>query len=194
MKKILLSAAITVGLAASATAQGAPSVDWSGFYLGNTLSATDGTQDYVNPNFSYDLIGTTALGGFMGYNIQRNRYVYGAELDITDGGNGLSPVGFPGENHVYFADLKARAGVAVNKALFYGVLGYSSTRFNNGIETVTLDGLSYGVGVDAMLNNTMFIGTELLVRDLDGPGNSATPLQTRETKTKSIHVRIGWKF
>lgn len=191
MKKLLLSAAITVGLAASAAAQ-STTTDWGGFYIGGTLSAMDGTLDYANPDFHYDLIGSTGLGGFAGYNFQRGRYVYGFELAYSDTGSGLSPVGFPGEDHTHLADIKLRAGIAVNKALFYGVLGRSETRFNHPAGPVTLDGLSYGIGVDAMITNHLFIGTELLVRDLDGPGNA--PPQTRDSKIKALQVRIGWNF
>ncbi|HID39959.1 MAG TPA: porin family protein [Calditrichaeota bacterium] len=195
MKKILLSTVLTVSFATSATAQEAPSVNWGGFYLGGTLNKASGTQDYVNPDFHYELDGISSLGGFVGYNIQRSRYVYGVELGVTGAGSGLSPEGFLGEDHGNITDIKARAGIAVNKALFYGVLGYSKTSYDNNVNpAVTMDGISYGVGVDYMINKKLFIGTEFLIRDIEGPGNVSQPLQTRETKIKSLSIRIGWKF
>lgn len=195
MKNILLLTALSIGLATSATAQNAPTVDWGGFYVGGTLNKISGTQDYFNPDFSFDLDDASTAGAFVGYNFQRSRFVYGVELAVTSSGSGLSPIGFLNEDHGNFIDLKARAGYAVNKALIYGVLGYSKTSFDNTIDpAVTLDGISYGLGVDYMINNNLFIGSEFLIRDLDGPGNAGIPAQTRESKIKSINVRIGWKF
>ncbi len=166
--------------------------DWGGFYVGGMAGSASGTQTYENPDFFYDLEPEITYGGFLGYNVQSGAFVFGGELAYSSGG--VSPIGFLHEDHLYFADVKARAGYSLGNAMVFGFAGWTSSSFDNTVEVTTLSGMNYGAGIDFFLGSNMFAGVEYIVRDLTGPGNSATPAQTRNSAIGAVQARIGWNF
>ena len=161
MKTLLMSAAITCGLATSAlageidspaipTAPVIPAAtDWSGFYLGASASFNSGSFEYyVNDVFdaAFDMSGDM-YGGFAGYNIQRGSMVYGAELAYSAGTTFLE--GFPTYEASSMTDIKARVGYAAGNALVYGVAGGSFAPWDNGFDSnYVLSGFNVGAGID----------------------------------------------
>lgn len=176
-----------------APAPAAPS--WGGFYIGGTAGSASGTQDYVAPNFNFALIDDTLYGAFAGYNVQRGSFVFGGEIAVVAPSNGLSPFGFPNEDHSPLIDVKARAGYSFGSAMVYGFGGYSTSNFDNTIDgPKTLAGANYGVGVDIRVTDNLFVGLEYIARTITGPGNTITPAQTRTTNINAIQARVGWNF
>ncbi len=135
-----------------------PSCDWSGFYIGLNVGVaglhtniTD-LDDWFDP-FTNTIEDTNvAAGGQMGYNWQMGSFVFGIEADAdylnterthTD----LADTGDAGHLQ-YKADvdfqgsLRARAGVAVDKALIYATGGVAFSHSND--KWITEEGPSPG--------------------------------------------------
>ncbi len=173
--------------------------DWGGFYLGATYgTGVGGDMTYstggVPGNTFASLEPGQSYGAFAGYNIQRNKLVFGGELAYSAVSTpGFGPVGFPTETFNYFLDGKARAGYALNKALVYGFVGYSMSNFTNAVSVNwDVSGLNYGAGIDLMLGSRFFVGAEYIARNLEGATNN--PGQTQTTNIQEIQIRAGMKF
>lgn len=172
--------------------------DWSGFYLGASYGFADDTMgSYQNGIFSGDLfIDGESLGGFVGYNFQRVRFVYGAELAYAAG-----PFDSVGALHSvttqdYF-DLKLRAGYTMGRVMLYGFAGYSTaTMYENAVAPAqTIDGMNFGAGIDYQITDRFFVGLEYVARDLSGDFDQVTfPGWTFEGPSSSINLRVGLSF
>lgn len=191
MRNIVLATVAAFATATTASAEGAVT-DWGGFYAGITFGAKVGGDMNYTPGASYpSLESGSSFGGFAGYNIQRNRFVYGGEVSYSDAA-GHGPAGFSAEEFNYFTDLKARAGMAMDKTLFYGFVGYSDGEFEfPGGSKHNVSGANYGIGMDVKLGDRFFVGAEYIVRDLSG---TSGPGQTQDTTIRSVQLRTGWKF
>lgn len=205
MKSILLSAALGLSLASTALA-GSPALapqqatatlppeagqDWAGFYAGALVSFDSGdVQAYNNgtPTTFATLEPTTGFGGFVGYNKQVNALVFGGELAYTAGD--VVATGFPSSFYTDRIDLKARAGYSFGRVLAYAVVGYSFADFEDESTNFPSSGMNYGVGVDVMINNRLFVGAEYLMRDLSGDNSSFTI----DGNLNSAIIRAGLKF
>lgn len=213
MKSFLLTTAAVLGFATSGIAGNpvtptpdtvtvvpaavAAGYDWSGFYAGGTFgSGTGGDMEYDTNGslITYDSLEPgSSYGAFAGYNIQRDKLVYGGEISYSQVSTpGFGPIGFPNETFNYFVDGKARVGYAMNNMLAYGFAGYTSSEFEfDGGPVYSGGGLNYGVGVDMMVGTNMFVGVEYIVRDLAiGTGGD----QVQNTNINALQVRAGWKF
>lgn len=213
MKNLILSAVVSCGFSTSAIAGSpdtsaayvAPPVapaaasvtDWSGFYAGGVASSVSGEVDYfsggVFSNGGHRFEGSQ-FGVMAGYNLQNGRYVYGGEVSYLSGDATVEA--FASE-YTDMIDLKARVGYALGDALIYGVVGYSVGSWfeitGSPVETIQPAGINYGVGVDYLVTNSIFVGAEYLARDLsddfvDNPGFSL------ETSVQSVQLRAGWNF
>lgn len=176
----------------------APAVtnDWSGFYAGGMVSFDSADGEiiiYSNgaPVNAFTANTVTSFGGFAGYNFQLNNFVLGGEAAISSGGIGATVN--PNIHYETFYDLKARVGYSVGKALPYAVLGYSIAHLDAVTNQVPSAGLTYGAGVDYMINDHIFVGAEYLIRDMEGTSQQS-PLTTIETTIQSAQLRVGWKF
>jgi hypothetical protein len=203
MKKLISVAAIGTLMASPALA------DWSGLYAGGAVSKMDGktqSSDFgveVGPEFDMD---GEALSVFAGYNFTATNWVYGAEIAYSTGKNFIlnSVTDEPLESAAgryytdNFIDLKARAGYDFGRSMVYGVLGYSMGDYsrNDGTdrETLNVDGISYGTGVDFIVSENFFLGGEILFRDMDHDESTLQPGRTGEINTQSISIRAGYKF
>ena len=208
MKKPIRTYFVAICLASAATLANADTAansttvpaarDWSGFYLGSTYGIrSGGDMDYVTAGggtISYSSLEPgKSLGVFAGYNIQRNNLVFGGELAYSRVNTpGFGPVGFPTETFNYFADGKVRIGLATGNALVYGFAGYTGSEFTNSAGSWTVSGANYGIGVDVMVNDRFFVGTEYIIRNLSGA--TSNPGQTQDTNIRAFQIRAGLKF
>lgn len=169
--------------------------DWSGPYVGLSYGTATGEAQMGeggNVILSSDLEDGSVVGAHAGYLFQRGRFVYGGELAY----GAVSDMIYPGfvmdEGVDNVLDLKAKVGFAANRALFYGVLGYSMSSFYvDGGETKT-DGLSLGAGVDFAMTERLTLGLEYLSRDLSGVLTGCC-IETNMT-VNTLSLRVGLSF
>ena len=170
----------------------APAVtDWSGAYVGLSYNSVSGTTETVNPAFGpFDLIDEDSAGFFGGYNWQRGNLVYGGELNYTSHGDGL--VLFPAESLGDVIELRGRGGYAFGDALAYAFLGYGMSDYTIGANNWDISGITYGIGMDYMITDSMFAGLEFSHRELTG--GTVNPGQDQTGKIDVISLRVGYKF
>jgi len=100
---------------------------------------------------------------------------------------------YPEYNFNHTLDLKARVGYAVDRALVYGVFGYGFSEYEEGDEDpsslVDVKGAIFGLGVDYLVSDRMFIGAEVLSRDIGG--GDVNPFDAEVT---TVTLRAGLKF
>lgn len=168
MKKLLLASTALVAFAAGAQAADLgvargpvaaavvmPAFSWTGFYVGAHVGYGFGRSTGFGPgpfpaNTSGPLVGVQA-----GFNYQINQIVLGAEADIAfaaiTGRNNTFPVPLYRTNAL--GSVRARAGVAVDRALLYvtgglGIQGGSFATTGNPAENYTRAGWTVGAGVE----------------------------------------------
>ncbi|MGU9981224.1 outer membrane protein [Phreatobacter sp. HK31-P] len=173
MKKLLLAstalAAFVAGAQAAdlgsprmpiAAAVVAPAFSWTGFYIGAHVGYGFGRTTPVDIVFGAFPMNTSGglVGGQIGFNYQINQIVLGAEADLAYAGISGSRVSVAPQ--VVFArtnmlgSVRARAGFAVDRALFYvtgglGIQGGSfATNTGPGAERYTRTGWTVGAGVE----------------------------------------------
>jgi outer membrane immunogenic protein len=164
--------------------------DWSGPYAGLAYGDGSGTMTYVGGD-SRGMTGSlTSI--FAGTLMQRGTLVYGGELALSQG-NSLAQAGFDDENTKDLPDAKAKLRVAAGRALFYGVLGYSSATYdaNPSDSDYDISGLSFGLGVDDAVSDRFLVGLEYLPRQTDAD----TAISGVEVlKLNSLSIRVGFSF
>lgn len=212
MKKLLSTVAASILMAnaaiagnpapamivAAPVAAPAAAVDWSGFYLGGMVSFDSGptTAHTISTGTDFDpdeLDPATNYGVFAGYNKQMGSFVLGGELAYSTGT--YAGVSYPGTEWDYMADVKARAGFSLGRALVYGVAGYSFSNLTTGPSDYSATGVSLGAGVDFMVTNRIFVGAEYLSRNLKGVNQTTPGSNVRiDGVIQSAAIRIGMKF
>jgi outer membrane immunogenic protein len=158
MKKILLSSVALLSLTAGAMAADLPSrrapapivaaapiFTWTGFYVGvnagvgfnssdDELVFGDGTVLTGDSDDDASFIG----GGQIGYNYQFGSFVVGVEGDLQWADFGSTTYALPGggtftvDSDDWFGTVRARAGVAFDRALIYATGGFVFTDNRNG--------------------------------------------------------------
>jgi outer membrane immunogenic protein len=176
MKKFLLASAAVAALASGAQAADlgaprapvaaavyAPAFSWTGFYLGGHVGYGWAQARYTSPivanNSSVNANGI--FGGIQaGYNWQMNNFVFGLEADVAAGGLRRTYTALNGDTYrasvPFLSSVRARAGFAADRALFYvtGGLGVATfqDRWNLGgvITTAssTRAGFALGGGIE----------------------------------------------
>ncbi len=207
MKKFLL-AALLAGVATSALAADlptrkappapapvyAPAFSWTGFYVGvnGGYAVGSGGGDFGSPSGGF-------VGGTAGYNYQMGQYVLGVEGDwdwasLTQ--SGVNTVGAYNTNIDDLVTVRARAGYAVDRTLFFVTAGYAGvdSRLNFpaiGSQTQWLNGGAVGGGIEYAFTNNISAKAEYLF----------LPLQTqwylgqRNTPDLSLfRVGLNYKF
>jgi outer membrane immunogenic protein len=215
MKKLLLASVAIVGFAGAASAAdlpvraappapiiaAVPVFTWTGFYVGVNAGygwATDDSDNVLyDPVLGYVGGGSGNNGGFVGggqvgYNYQMGMFVLGLEADIqyADIGSSNRYVGafYYGDdsNGNWFGTVRARAGVAFDRALIYatggfayGDIGRGSSSFYDptlgylyGSDSGTNTGWTLGGGVEYAFTNNLTAKIEGLYVNLDTDSNS----------------------
>ncbi|MCB5175503.1 outer membrane protein [Microvirga lenta] len=194
-----------------------PVFTWTGFYVGANVGYgwNTGTSRYYDPAFGY--VGSGRSGGFVGggqagYNYQLGMFVLGAETDIqyaAVGNKGASygTVYYSGNSDGFFGTIRARIGVAFDRALVYGtggfaygdvggnrahdpVLGYHRGNSTNG-------GWTLGGGVEYAVSNNISAKVEGLYVNLDTKSNYALGDQhhdRRDTEFGVLRAGLNYKF
>lgn len=203
MRKIITTTIAIAFLASVAAAQsqgqGNAPVDWSGPYAGLKITNVTGVdQDYY---FNGGFNGTRNLdgrffGGFLGYNFQKQSFVYGGEIAFSKGEVNRFDGGRPDNQHNSLLDIKLRAGRAFGKALVYGAVGYSRTNWQENVRgDVDTSGVSYGVGIDYAFRPNLFGGIEYVHRELESDVFPWSPTgEYFKSSMDSVELRIGMKF
>lgn len=211
MKSLILATAAAAGLAVPALA-GGPTVvvddpmpaaapvpvaahDWSGPYVGLSYGKSRGSQlTDVTLGPVYDFSSGNVPGIHLGYLMQRNNFVYGGELSYLRY-NEVIMAGLPAYHMDSSLDLKGRVGLASNRVLFYGILGYSMAKFP--VDTLAVEykpkGPSYGLGFDYAATERLTVGLEYLARkmDADSPNGATSDI---EVDLNTVSLRVGFSF
>lgn len=173
-----------------------PSVtNWSGGYAGLSYNNISGANTITIPGMSLvfrsELEDTQSAGVFGGYNWQRGNFVFGGELSYTQ--NGAVMIAAPPEYIDDIIEVRGRGGYSFGRALAYGFAGYSMSTYDGSFDA-DLSGVSYGVGVDYLITDSIFAGIEYSQRKIEGDivGNNYDDDSSVEMDL--ISVRFGYKF
>lgn len=174
----------------------AQSADWTGFYGAVQLGTNSGSEDYnLDGTTDYTLKGSTS-GALIGHNWGSGQFIYGAEIAASQGGvyeiDASDGTSYEGEYEFdRFFDVKGRLGYAINNALVFGTLGYSSGNYlSNSVLDIGVSGLIFGVGVDYQVGGKFFVGAEYLKRSYEFT-DEGTPIKA---DIDSLALRVGMKF
>ena len=203
---------------------------WSGFYIGlnggygqNATSQditgyVDGTA--IATSSGYDTRG--AFGGAQaGYNVQRDRFVFGIETDLQLAAlqstkdvptNVVELTRHIEQNVDWFGTVRGKAGVTFGNALVYGTGGFAYAGINstgvvsllsavpvahwsrNAVET----GYVAGGGLEYLINPAWTVKAEYQYLDLGSASLSGTsilgPISTNELDNKFHTVRLGFNY
>jgi outer membrane immunogenic protein len=203
MRKLLLSSVVLLiapGIAAAADLPSrkdapiyspVPVYNWSGFYVGlnaglgwSNSSTVYVTGPGVNTSLGTgsDSAGFTG-GGQIGYNYQTGQWVFGVETDIqyADVGGKVSwgPYswwGTGGRGSQWFGTLRARAGYAVDRTLFYvtGGLAYGGLNDSWYHGSTSNTGWTLGGGVEYAFTPNWTAKIEGLYINLENGNKSLT--------------------
>lgn len=194
-----------------------PLFTWSGFYAGLNAGYgwSTGTSRYYDPAFG--VVGGSRKGGFVGgaqagYNYQFGMFVVGAEADLQYAavGNKGASYGntyYPGDSDGYFGTIRARLGVAFDRAFVFGTGGfaYGDVGGNKGYDALlgrhrdnsTNGGWTLGGGVEYAITDNFTAKVEGLYVDLDTSSNYAlsdTVNVRRDTEFGVIRAGVNYKF
>lgn len=151
--------------------------DWTGAYAGVSLGygyGGDAADDADGEVYSV----------FGGYNYDFGDYVIGGELEYgaAELSNGTVDVD-------EITRLKLKAGYDAGRALVYGVLGatYAETDISGSGFSDT--GLTYGLGVDYAVTDSISAGVELLQTEFDEFSDSGADLSAT-----TVGARVSFRF
>jgi outer membrane immunogenic protein len=219
MKKVLIGA-LLAGVATSAFAADLPTrkappvpytppppiFTWTGFYIGANGGGGWGSlrhDDGVFGNPSGGLGGVTA-----GYNYQMNQFVIGLEGDFDWGDissrRGIDAAGSFGKlNLNEFATARARAGIAMDRALLYVTGGYAGGELDSRLLDATTgsftsdnswrNGYAVGAGIEYAFTQNISAKAEYLFSQLGGT-TIATPTYAGRTGLDISLVRAGINY
>lgn len=188
MKKILLSSVALLGLATGAMAADLPSrvapapvavvpvFTWTGFYVGVNAGYGWTVDDTVTINgTTYDIDADSFVGGAqVGYNYQIGSFVVGVEGD-------LQWADFGGDSD-WFSTVRARAGVAFDRALVYATGGFAFADDANG--------WSLGGGLEYAFTDNLTAKIEGLYVNLDVD----TPVGDYDAEIGVVRAGLNYKF
>lgn len=177
MRHLLLLASATLALGLNQTAANAADA-FNNDYSYNDTSSDFGSTASWDSNYVGVEVGTTssktpspfssrtsALGGIVaGKTMQSGSFVYGGELEATFGEaeHHLKPGGKLQQSWNGVA--KAKAGMAIDKTLVYGVVGYGTTKFKPKGNTTSgsqwAGGVVLGAGVEQQLSGPFSVKAE----------------------------------
>ncbi len=172
-----------------------PVFTWTGFYVGVNAGYGWGTNDNDSifiPGQGYVNLGNDdggfVGGGQIGYNLQLGSFVVGVETDLQYADLGGSDHFYNGVNYGYggldyFGTVRARLGVAIDRALVYATGGFAYGGGDNGgncflgtnlvgcDDDDTSGGWTLGGGVEFAVTNNLTVKLEGLYVNLDRGGD-----------------------
>jgi outer membrane immunogenic protein len=193
-----------------------PVFTWSGFYAGLNagLGWSVGTSRHYDPAFGRVNGGKSGfVGGIQGgYNYQFGMFVIGAETDlqyaaVDNKGSSYGSTYFPGNSDGYFGTIRARAGVAFDRALVFGTAGfaYGDIGGNKAVDTELGRhrdnsnnwGWTLGAGAEYAITNNITAKVEGLYVNLDTSDNYALSDSVdirRDTEFGVLRAGVNYKF
>jgi outer membrane immunogenic protein len=207
---LCLGAAWFAGTPAPVEAQSVP--DWSGFYVGvhvgipvgqGSAEATEDSEgvpyNAFGDQWTFDLDGKTSFAVQVGYNRQRARLVYGAQVDFGQyrfegsGPSGLSEDTVASSEGGVSFGVRGRLGYAWGRLLTFGTAGFASTRVSSSIIDDCADDPCGQVRIDAadksFETGAMFgLGAEYALARVSGVALSLTGEWVRLVADGAIYV------
>lgn len=210
MKNISCAAALVLVFSATPTlsdpmsAQGYGQTDWSGAYLSFGLSHTS-TSFSTNTAYAPARASGTGASLILGYNLQQDDIVYGAEVllnrDRVRGSATGCGLGVTCSSSVrnYFA-VRIRVGLSLDDTLVFGTLGYASDEQDHTINGVTASsrrhtGPTIGIGAEHALNENWSVRGDLEYYRLNSKGY-VLPAPAGATTIRPSHTagRLGLSY
>ena len=181
--------------------------EWSGPYVGGYLNYGSGdAEDDIEELPSFNIVGA-AFGAFSGYNFQRGAVVYGGEIDINTGGLSGNDNKYQGHYEITAtAAFDFRVGYDAGVHLPYLTVGIVKSRYRSehGGEEYqgdfaegTMDGYSFGIGMDWQVTDAGFMRFEVLQTKYEGTTfdyGSDDLHNMAETSVRSINVGYAMTF
>jgi len=211
MKKILLSSVALLGLASGTLAADLPSrrapapviaavpvFTWTGFYVGvNAGYGWTESFDVTLPNGAVVRADSEDDGGFVGgaqigYNYQIGSFVLGLEGDIQYADLGGATYVVPGvgivsyDNSDWFGTVRARAGVAFDRALIYATGGFAFADDRTG--------WTVGGGIEYAVTNNLSLKVEGLYVNLEDDDFNFAGINYRGGESEFGVVRAGLNY
>lgn len=180
----------------------APIFTWTGFYVGAQIGGGWGRSELGN--ISYNANGV--VGGLhAGYNMQFGSIVAGLEGDFEATSlKGSAAVGgaLLKTRAPWQGSVRARVGVAFDRALIYATGGVAVAQLKNDIfvppfafgTTSTRAGWTLGAGVEYAINNNWSVRAEYRYTDFGRYNTTFFPLGTARTRFKENTVRVGVSY
>ncbi len=222
MKNTLLAAVSVLALSA-ASAHAAdmidPLFDWTGPYLGANAGVAflDGDASITGvaapTNFNFNDTGFT-FGGQAGYNWQHDVWVLGVEgdfnyLDVNESG---TTAGLPGASFSldvdWFATIRARAGYADDRTLYYATGGLALMDVDLSVtptaaaavpppasDSDVLLGFAIGAGIEHSFSPQWSAKVEYLYMNFESDSLAAAPASARiEPELHVVRAGINYHF
>lgn len=131
-----------------------------------------------------------AFGFFGAYNHQFGQFVVDTEIHaMSYNGNGV--VFFNDTLHDLF-EARTHGGYAFDGVLVTASVGYAAQDYSAPASTTLMESYTYGVGVDYALPNSMLIGVEYVMRDMEAVSTARFP--NLATQDESFRIRFGIRF
>jgi opacity protein-like surface antigen len=168
--------------------------NWTGAYGGLMFGQSSGdftaTPSQSSPATG-DIDSGNRYGAFVGYNMQRGNLVYGAELGLSKPDFNVSVAPSVAIDSTMI-DVKGRLGFAMDRAMVYGTIGYMSSGFTdtNDSTKTDLNGMTYGLGIDYMVTQSVFVGLEYQRANLSGSQSGYAV----DANLDTIALRLGYQF
>ncbi len=134
--------------------------------------------------------GLEDLGGFLGFDFQHGHLVFGIEAQATPQNNPVQ--GNPTRIHGDLQSLRGRIGYAAGKTLFYGSFGSAQGSFDDAGSNVDLNGQVYGLGIEHLITDHIFIG--LSADHYVMSGENIMTASNVESEQTILQLRIGFTF
>mgnify|MGYP000647452460 CR=1 FL=1 len=174
--------------------------DWNGSYAGLLASEHVGLRsayrdDIIQSWSPEELKG--AMGGiFFGHLIQKESYVYGGEVTLSKGK--LRMAGWPTNHIPSFTDFRIKRGSVNGNQLVSAGIGYFIDELVPAcVDTcgkARVEGVSFSVGVDYLLNNQVIIGGQYVHRSFGKSTYTIVENWTIDGTDNAIEFRVGYKF
>jgi len=182
--------------AAAAPAPAYKAFNWTGAYAGLNGGYEFGKASGSAKSAVGNLDGYS-IGGTVGYNQQMDNFVVGVEGDLAktniDGATSTNSAKITS-----LGTVRARAGVAMDRALVYGTAGYAggnmkvSTAAGSG--TKWENGYAVGAGLEYAFTNNVSAKAEYLYTHLNDKNYALTGVTTAGSNTSAIRSGVNYKF
>ena len=181
--------------AAAAPAPAYKAFNWTGAYAGLNGGYEFGKASGSAKSAVGNLDGYS-IGGTVGYNQQMDNFVVGVEGDLAktniDGATSTNSAKITS-----LGTVRARAGVAMDRALVYGTAGYAggNMKVTSGASSTKWEnGYAVGAGLEYAFTNNISGKAEYLYTHLNDKNYSLTDVTTAGSNTSAIRSGVNYKF